>query len=184
MWAELLSSVLGGGITGLAGSIVTKVAEHKTKKLELEAADKKAAHEIAMRKVDAELMAQEWAGRTKVAATEAAGKEAVADAQAFAASFNEPARYSEGVKPTAGQGWALIILDLVRGVVRPALTIYLCAITTVIYLQARELAHGANIDPKDALAMVNHIVATILYLTVTVVCWWFGTRQKNAATKS
>ncbi len=178
---EGLASILGGGLTGLIGSVVTKIAEYKTKKLDIDASREKYAHEVAMRKVDAELMAQEWASRTKVAEVEADGKEAVADAQAFAASFNEPQRYSESVKPSAGQGWMLVVLDFIRGIVRPGLTVYLCGVTTLVYIQAEKLVVSTPINSDQAIGMIQQIVATILYLTTTCICWWFGTRQKQPA---
>ena len=104
-------------------------------------------------------------------------------AQAFAASFNEPVRYSEGVQATPTQAWLLLLLDLVRGLVRPGLTVYLCFVTTVVYLQARGLLVASPLTPEQAVGMVNQIIATVLYLTTTCVLWWFGTRSKQASPK-
>lgn len=184
MWAELLSSVLGGGVTGLLGAVVTKWSDYKTKKLEIEASRERFAHEVAMRKVDAELMAQEFAARVKVAETEAAGREAVADAEAFKTALtNEPKRYSDADKVTVGQNWAFVVLDLIRGSVRPLLTVYLCAITTMVYMQARALIGpgGAAIPADEAVGLLRLIVNTVLYLTSSAVLFWFGTRQSRKA---
>ena len=63
----LITSAFGGGITGLLGGVVDKVFTYKTKKLEIEQNRERFAHEVNMRKADAEIMAQEWAARTKVA---------------------------------------------------------------------------------------------------------------------
>src|SRR5262249_44371924 len=109
--------------------------------------------------------------------------EAAADAaasRAFEASYAmEPKRYSEGVPVGKVGGFLLILLDLFRGVVRPALTVYLCAISTLIYLQARELIGKENLSTDQALQIEHLIVGTILYLTTTCVLWWFGTRNKQ-----
>lgn len=173
---SLVTSVFGGGITGLVGSITQHVLEFKTKKLELEANRDKFAHEERMVKAEAEVMAQEWAARTKVAEVESAAKIETADAAAFAASFNEPARYAEHV--TEKQNWFMVGLDVLRGVVRPGLTLYLCVLTTLLYLKAqRMLPH--DLAPEQALGLVNEIVNTILYLTTTCILWWFGTRNKQ-----
>jgi len=154
----MISDIIFGGLTGLIGGIAQKVADYKTKKLELELLQKKTDAEIQLRKVDAEIMAQEWAARTKVAEIETASED-------FKASFNEPELYSEHVKPTKQQGWLLIFVDFLRGIVRPFLTLYLCAVTTVMYLRT----DGGTINPQS-------VVDTVLFLTTTAVCWWFGSR--------
>lgn len=172
----VITSVFGGGITGLVGSITQHVLEFKTKKLELEANRDRFAHEERMVKAEAEVMAQEWAARTKVAEVESAAKVETADAAAFAASFNEPARYAEHV--TEKQNWFMVGLDVLRGVVRPGLTLYLCVLTTLLYLKAQRML-PANLNADQALGLVNEIINTILYLTTTCILWWFGTRNKQ-----
>jgi len=182
---EILTSVLGGGITGILGAVVTRIADYKNKKLDLEANKEKYAHEIRLREADAKIMEQEWAARTKVAEVEATGKEAVADAQAFnTALTSEPQRYYEAKKYTPGQAWGLIVLDIARGIVRPALTVYLCAITTIVYMEARQLlGDGSTIPVTETVALVKLIISTVLYLTTTCVLFWFGTRNKQSAPK-
>lgn len=179
----VFASILSGGATGIIGVIAQRVADYKNKQLDLQAQKDKQAHEIAMRQADAAILAQEWAARTKVAEVEVAGRSDVADSESFAASFaTEPQRYSEGVKPTKGQGWVLVLLDAIRGVVRPALTVYLCVLTTLVYVQAREMV-GNGLTAAEALALVKMVVGTILYLTTTCVLWWFGTRNRQAQPK-
>ncbi len=157
----MITDLIFGGLTGLVGGIAQKVADYKTKKLELELLQKKTDAEIALRRVDAEIMQQEWAACTKVAEIETASED-------FKASHNEPSLYSEKVQPTEKQGWLLVFVDFLRGFVRPFLTLYLCAITTVLYLRT----DGGTVNPQS-------IVDTILYLTTTSVCWWFGSRTTN-----
>lgn len=143
-----------GGITGLIGGIAEKITAYKTKQLEIELEKQKFANELALRKVDAEILAQEWAARTKVADIEATAQVETEDSKAFATSYQmEPQTY--GIK------W----LDALRGSIRPALTLYLCGIVTVMYLRT----DGGTIDAQ---AVAN----TILYLCVTATCWWFGSR--------
>jgi len=180
MLISLLTSIFSGGVTGLVGVIVQRFAEYKNRQLDLAANREKMAHEVALRKADAEIMAQEWAARTKVAEVEATGREAVEDSKAFAVALSsEPKRYSEGVKPSRGQGWALVVLDIIRGIVRPALTIYLCALTTFIYLHSRHLLNDKPIGPEQAMELLQLIIGTVLYLTTTCVLFWFGTRNKQ-----
>lgn len=178
------SSILGGGLTGILGVAVQRFADFKNKKLDIEASREKYAHEVAMKKADAEIMAQEWAARTKVAEVETAGKIDVADSQAFAASFAmEPQRYSTEVKPSVGQSWVFVILDFIRGIIRPGLSIYLCVLTTLVYLQAKETLKNDPLDPKDQAEIMKLIIGTVLYLTTTCVLHYYGTRNKQPAPK-
>jgi hypothetical protein len=176
----LAGSILGGGATGILGVAVQRIADYKNKQLDLELSQQKFTHEEVMMKAQAEVMAQEWAARTKIAETEAAGAEAVADSQAFAASFNESKPYAQaGLNPA--QTWLMVILDFVRGMVRPSLTVYLVAVVTLIYAQVKPLAE--HITPQEALSLLNMIVGTVMYLATTCVLWWFGTRNKGAPPK-
>ncbi len=169
---ELVGSVLGGGVTGLLGAVVTKFTEYKTAKLNAE-------HEIAMKQADAQIMAQEWAARTKVAEIEGQAKVDAVDAQSFGESYKlEPTRYSDPAVLDKRQEWLMVLLDFMRGAIRPSLTVYLCVLTTMIYWQAHKLL-GTNISQEQAVSLLNQIVNTVLYLTVTVVCWWFGVRTKT-----
>lgn len=171
-----LSGALGG-LTGLAGVVVQKVSEHKKAKVELEAARERYSHEIALREADAKIMAQEWAARTQVAKTEAEGKEAVAESAALEAALKaEPQRYSESAKLTPAQMWLMVVLDVVRGLTRPGLTIYLCVIATAMYARAIMFlaAQGAAVDPASVMKMIQDVANTILYLWSTAVLFWFG----------
>lgn len=179
-----LSAILGGGATGLFGVSVQRYFDLQKYKLDIALEQQKFSHELALRKVDAEIMAQEWAARTQVASVEAEGRSDVADSQAFAASFTEPMRYAEGIKATRAQGWLLVLLDFFRGIVRPGLTIYLCVLTTLIYLHCRELLAVPDLlAPTEAIDLLRLVINTVLYLTTTAVLWWFGTRNRGKAPK-
>lgn len=181
-----LMAVVSGGATGILGVIAQRIFDHWKQKQELDKLQAQFAHERGMRELDLKLMQEEWNQRVKVAQTEAAGKEAVADANAFAASFNEPQSYSEHVKPGPVAGLFLVLLDFMRGIVRPGLTLYLCWIATMMYEQSR--ATLALIDPSqrpvEVLEIHQQIVLTLLYLFTTCVLWWFGTRNKQPAPKA
>ncbi len=176
---SIITSILSGGVTGLLGIAVQRIADYKNKQLDLELSKQKFENDLALKRVDADIMAQEWASRTRVAQVEERGQEAVADSSAFSASFNEPQRYSQN--PNAAQGWLLVALDFIRGLVRPVLTVYLCVLTTLVYLHARDLLSTQALTSDEALDLVGLIIRTILYLTTTCVLWWFGTRNKGKA---
>jgi len=63
------------------------------------------------------------------------------------------------------------VLDFIRGVIRPALTIFIIGL--VFWLGYS--TYQAN--PKAFVASASIIVEVILYLTVTVITWWFSDRK-------
>lgn len=180
---ELLGTIFGGifsgGATGLIGVILQRFADYKNKQLDIQVEAAKQAHELAVIEANAKVAAQEWAARTQMAQVEAAGKEAVADAEAFGKSYDlEPKRYAEGAQLTQNQVWLMVLLDAARGIVRPFLTIYLCALTTYVWYQVRSVLGAENLDTAAALDVWKMVVGNIMYLTTTCVLWWFGTRNK------
>lgn len=175
-----LGSILGGGATGLLGVIIQRIADHKNKQLDIEIQKQKFEQERALRELDAKIMEQEWAARTRVAQAEAEGQREVADANAFAMSYKlEPQQYSARVRPGKAGTFLLVLVDCLRGIVRPGLTVYLCVLTTLIYSQAVALIDKEDLTNDEALDIEKLIVNTILYLTTTCVLWWFGTRNRG-----
>ncbi len=169
---DLLGLITSGGITGLFGAALDKTFGYFTKKQELKAQESRQKHEVEMRKADAEIMAQEWAARTKVAEVEGETRMDVAASEAFAKSFNEPQMFSE-----RNHHWSMTLLDFLRGIVRPGLTVYLAGITTVMYFQARQLLGDVPVDQAALTAFLNKITDSIVYLAMTSTMWWFGVRS-------
>lgn len=177
-----IASVLTGGVTGLLGSVAQKVLDYKTRQLDVELQKEKFANDVEMKKADAAIMSEEWKARTQVAQIETAGASDVQNGKAFAASFStEPQRYTTGTL-SEKQNWLMVVLDFVRGVIRPFLTLYLCLIATILYVQARKLVPSV-VPVEESLAMVGKVTDTLLYLFVTCVCWWFGTRDTEKKKK-
>ena len=184
---SFLGSVFSGGVTGPLGVVFQRWFDFLKVKQEIEMKRMNFDHEANMKRIDGELMAQEWAARTQVAEVEAAGKEAVAAQEAFAESFKmEPKKYSQKVDVSPAAGLWLVFLDVVRGIIRPGLTIYLCIVTTMVYFEAKAIVAGlgATFSVDQALDIHELVVSTILYLTTTVVLWWFGSRNSQSAPRS
>lgn len=179
----IFGSIFAGGATGLIGVAVQRIADYQNRKLDIESQKSKQDHEVAMKNADAAIMEKEWAARTRVAEVELEGKKEQADGEGFAKSFGmEPPKYAEG-KLSTGQLWIMVVLDFLRGIVRPGLTIYLAVITTKIYLHAHAMlmTYGITMTSTQALDLVKLIISTILYLFTTCVLWWFGTRNRQQA---
>lgn len=171
MLNELITSIFSGGVTGLLGAVITKYSEYKTKQLDIERTKLQHLHEAAMKELDAAIMEKEFASRVRVAEIEGESAIEISADDAFAKSYDvEPQRYSSP-KSTIAQNWALVVLDFIRGFVRPGLTIYLCVVVTLMYMQARHSAMTTEIAMK--------IVETVLYLSTTCVLWWFGIRSRS-----
>lgn len=177
----ILGSVFSGGATGIIGVIAQRFADYKNKQLDMALEKQRGENELAKRKADAEIMAQEWAGRTKVAQTEGDTAKDVAASQAFAASLlKEPERYSNAGTVTPAQNWLLVLLDVLRGSVRPLLTIYLCVLTTYIWYQVRQQLSTEDLDSTAVLAIWGKVVDNVLYVWTACTLWWYGTRANKA----
>jgi hypothetical protein len=180
-----LSAILAGGATGLLGMALQRIFDWMKLKQDLALTKVKLDHELAMRDKDAAIMREEWAGRLKVAEAEGETQREVAESQAFQASLlREPERYSNVATLSHGQQWAMVILDALRGIIRPGLTLYLCALTTYIWLEVKSIIHAQQLDAAAAIGVWQDVVGTILYLFTTVTLWWFGTRNKTPQPKT
>jgi len=176
-----IMSILTGGASGLLGVIAQRAFDAWNKKQELDKMKAQWEHEAVMKDKDAAIMAQEWASRTQIAGTEADAAKDVAQSNAFAESLKSQAvRYSEGKQTGPFLTGCLVLLDVFNGAVRPALTVYLCALTTYIWFQVRELLKHESLTPAEALGLWTLVIETILYLTTTCVLWHFGTRNKQS----
>ena len=183
LFGSLFTSIVSGGLTGIAGVVVQRYADYKNKQLDIEMNKVKFQNDIDLKQIDLEIIQEESNARVKVAEIETEGRSDVADSNAFSQSFyTEPQRYSEKVKTTQGQAWLFVVLDFIRGLIRPTLTVYLCVLSTLVYTQARTLIEQ-GLSPTESLDLVKQVVGTILYLTTTCVLWWFGTRNKGPQPK-
>lgn len=157
----LLGSILSGGATGLLGTAIQRYADHQNKKLDLQLEQARFDHQIALLKAQSESQMD------------------IEDSKAFAESYHlEPKKYSEG-SYSEKQKWVMVCLDFARGIVRPGLTLYLCALTTIIYYKSAKLLAADFILPSMAYDLLSQIINTFLYIFTTCCLWYFGTRNKG-----
>jgi len=156
---DLVMSVVSGGATGLLGTALSGALSFFQSRSER-------GHEIEMRKLDIDLAKAEAASAERVAAVEAEGAANQAEWSVLEASYRE----ASSRMSRAGEGGALKVVDVVRGLIRPLLTVALVAavITIFFYVGVPEL---------DAEKMGARIIETVLYLATAAVLWWFGQRQ-------
>ena len=176
MWETIL-----GGVTGLLGSAVTAIFNYKTKKLDLE-------REIETKKLDIQLAEKEHEFALKTAEIQAAAEtEKAAEATLQASYAHDRASYFTpfaGViekYPWLGIPFAVLfaLVDLLRGLIRPSMTVYLVVLVTIMYLQSLHIleAQGyAGLDSDAAMIFISRLIDLVVYLTATVAAWWFGDR--------
>jgi len=174
-------SLVTGGASGILGGAVSKFFEFLSKKQEINLKKLEFEHDISLKKMDMEAANAEWAARTSISKQEGEARIEVADAQSFTASmFKEPERYS---KPTTG--WPNVImtvLDFIRGIVRPGITVALMTFTWLMYLEVKMIMEMAEValSADQAFQIYDLIVQTVLYLTSTTVAWWFASRSPGS----
>jgi len=178
-FGDIIGSVLSGGVTGLVGAAISRYADYKQAELNVKVNYDKNQHDLDMKAMDHKIMQEEWAQRTSIAELEADARMDIADTAAFVESFKTDHRLSNPTKLTRTQNAWLAFVDGVRGLIRPGLTLYLCLVTTAVYMQASAIIKTRDITPDQAVDIYQQISSTILYLTTTVVLWWFGSRTRE-----
>jgi hypothetical protein len=188
----LLETILGG-VTGLVGNVISSIMTYKTQKL-------KNAHEQSMLRLETAAMRAEAEANIRITKAQIEGAVEIADSGAYMASmqmgnkamFNE--KWVDRLFDVEGK-WRLLtfplgcfaafmfgLVDWLRGFMRPALTMYLTALTTAITWMAWDVMqkHGlGSMTPEQALSVFNQVIAIVIYLTVSCVTWWFGDRTMS-----
>jgi len=170
-----LLSIVSGGATGLLGSVLSRLFDLLTVR-------EKNKFEIKRLEAEREYLKMEIDRDVVVAKTEATARMEVAASEAFAKSFeaDRAAYIPKGVKLGKVSTFMLVVVDCVRGSIRPLMTVYLCALTTCIYFQlVKELNIIDQMTAIQIIKIVDKIVNTLLYLTITAVTWWYGSRPKK-----
>lgn len=172
----LLGSATGGGLFGIVGTWLKGREERAKMKLEFDHEQAMAAQRQEELRLEADLALQqteaEFAGKQAIAETEAEASMDVAASQLRAASYKHD-------RATYGGG----IIDGVRGAMRPLITVYLLIVVTVIAFQMLGIDDLFATAPDEARAVVKQVVQDVVFLAVTAVTWWFGTRPNSRARK-
>lgn len=169
----IFGGIFSGGATGLLGMVAQRYFDMKNRKLDIDLERERRVTEIAKADKLIEASKIEWKGRADTEAEKG-------DSAAFVKSvWEQPVRYSHAPTLSKGQQWIMVVLDAMRGVIVPFLTVYLCALTTYVWFQVRGLMSAEDIDIIAALEVWKMVVGTILYLTTTCVLWHFGTRNRQ-----
>lgn len=167
---SFLTSSTAGGIIGVVGSWLTKREERKNAQLKFDYDVKMAEIRSAEAKAEAEhelAMADKQMERAQVEGNIALGE---AELSAFQESLREQSKVY-GIK----------IVDAVRGLMRPLITIYLLIIATLLMTKINELVGGVgnSFSPDELIQTYKGVIDQLLFLTATAVTWWFGSRPSS-----
>jgi hypothetical protein len=155
-----LGSLLSGPIGALAGAgaaIAQKVIDYKDRNAQR-------AHDLAMRDKDREHLAMELQARSEIAKVDADTAIAVREFDAVGAAIAAD-------RATFGPSLTGRIVDLVRGLIRPVVTIFAMALLTKV----TAIALRVPMAPADATDVLNQV----LFISGNVVGYWFGTRSSQ-----
>jgi len=172
-FGDAIGAIVGGGATGLLGSAISVWGEFKKNQLLFD-------HQQKMKDLDTKAMRMEAELELKKVETEGEISMAIEETRAMANSYeHDKATYYKGELGKFGRA-LMVFVDFFRGMIRPSMTTYLVVLTTMIFWEVQDLVNGleGGITNTQAMALLQQIIMVILYITATVVLWWFGTRQK------
>lgn len=194
-----LTSVFGGGATGLLGVLFQRYFDLKAKQQDVELVKLNNLHAQELARIEADkenrlaqsaqkVAEEEAQSRLQLAEVDAQSKADEAAARSYMLSVESDRATYLDPKSQARSKFARLAMttvDAVRGLIRPVLTIYLVVIASMMFCWAKELAaqNGCPVNCDKSMELVTNIVNTLLYLTSTCVVWWFGVRP-TAKTKS
>lgn len=171
---DIASSGGLGAIVGAVGGIWSKIEERKTLALSLKRDFAMASlrqkellseqqHELAM--ADKEVRRAEVEGELVVQQIETQG-------------------FVESIKQQ-GKMVGIPIVDGIRSLMRPVITVFLLTLTTILFFQLHDMVDGLeSVPPETILAIYITIIKQIIFLTVTATAWWFASRPARVQINS
>ena len=170
---EGLAGIAAGGASGVLGGVIALVGTQLTKRDERKTLELKLSQEIKIAEIEAKEAENEFKRAQLLAEIEIDRLETEAD---IASDVEASKSFRESLKvQTISTGNAIV--DAVRGLMRPMITAYMLLIMTYIAYQISRVAGGFEILPMSTiLDLYEHIINQVMFLTVTCVTWWFGSR--------
>ena len=179
----MLETILGVA-TGFLGNIITSFTNLKAQKIKNEHDLKMRDYDLKEREQEAKLQIAVQTAQTDLEiekAEAAAYVESLKNANADLLTTEKLGVLSETKSGFIGKLLALLmgLVDTFRSFIRPGLTAYLVALTTVLTYQAIEIlsAKESLLTAIQAQALFSQVSDIVIYLTVSCVTWWFGDRR-------
>jgi tRNA threonylcarbamoyladenosine modification (KEOPS) complex Pcc1 subunit len=181
MILESIAAVLSGGATGIFGSLITDVSSHFANKSKYEFELKKGELDIKVIEAEAAASARVAESELQRAMAEADAKTAQTELQAFIAAEKSDGDIISAISAAKSPSKLVNTAAFIRTMVRPILTLYLCLISTIMYLDASNALEriDTNAVAEQTLVVYSSTTNNVLYLTSAAVLFWFGQRKKK-----
>jgi len=172
---QSIGAILAGGATGILGSLISLAGEFK--KIKEQHRHEEKMQEIAIKSMEIE-------AKLKLEQTVAEGeiKEELAALETLRSSYDhDKATYFQksGIRWLDGMvAFGMGTVDLVRGLIRPVITILMALVAIEVHNELIVMMAQMEqpISPEQAAIIYANLNNVILYITTTVILWWFGTR--------
>lgn len=194
----LISGILGT-ITGILGNAVGGFFKYKERKLHIESQKIQNSHELAMVKAETDAMIAEAKANIRITEAQTEGEVEKKEIDAFIEAQKQEGKnlfsnkWIDGLMKVEGW-WRIItlplasliavlfgIVDVIRKLIRPTLTIYLAGVSTWVTWMAWEIMklNGVTLTATQATTIFLSTTEIVLYLFVSATTFWFGDRQMN-----
>lgn len=172
----MISTLISGGLIGVIGSIFTNIFDFFKKRQ-----DNK--QEIELRRLDIQMMDKEYQSRERIASINMETEmEKSADAILTASYAADRATYANKSKLGPVSNFLMVLVDLIRGLVRPVMTAYMVWEVHHMRGTVEQIIATTGLDAMTApvaMDIYQMIVDMTLFLAAASFTWWFGTRLKN-----
>jgi hypothetical protein len=187
------TSALSGGGLGVLGGLVQKLIDMYQSKVQAdqEITNKKLdhQHELDMQEQGRMTMKLEAEAKLAVSRVEGDVTKATTDTNAMVAAMQSDKRTYATDESSNKYPFLMVLVDFLRGVIRPGLTIYLTIATSVIVAVASYHLHAEWVAGQVAAAEIKDLVQvsliesikTILFLFEMTVSFWFVTRPSSSS---
>ena len=174
IFTTILGALGGGGLTGLLGGALSFLRDRATMKLELERMRLDHQHELAMADKEREMMLMEAEKEIRISEVEASAIEAKAHYEAMTAGYSH-AKLDVG---KASEGPVLRFVEGLRRLVRPFASYYAMAVLTLITVWTIQIWEemGLTMTQAQAYELSMQMLAAMIYISSTIILWWFSTR--------
>lgn len=173
MLDTILNLATSGGfgvITGILGGLISKWHNYQMSKLQF-------SHDEYMGELDMKRDQMQFDHTIALADKKIEQSQIEGE---IASDIRAADAFVESQKPS-GVGWGAQVWELVKSVVRPALTAALLWISWSIYQDLNRIVGGLEaLDPTKAEDLFIYVVHAIVFLTITAVAWWFASRGDRA----
>lgn len=164
---KLLGSAGFGTIFGGIMGIFNRKTDLEAKRLDLEDAKDRRAHELAMRDKDAAIMEKEWAGRLQVAQAEG-------EAKVDAAAYDALTKSYEFAQPEKGSRMAAF-----SSFIRPFISLCYFIVTSIGSAWIVYYAFSVKnivLSQEQWYDLLMYVIAWVAFMAGATIGWWYAMR--------